>query len=47
MKNNLFVIYKINIFKMDAETFDVFHLVHARLLYIITEMHAQERINEK
>lgn len=32
---------------MDSETLDRLHLVHARLLYIISEMYAQGRINDQ
>jgi len=32
---------------MESETFDRLHLVHARLLYIISEMHSQGRINDQ
>jgi hypothetical protein len=31
---------------MDSETLDRLHLVHARLLYIISEMFASGRIGE-
>ena len=32
--------------KMDYDTLERLHLVHARLLYIISEMHAEQRISD-
>ena len=31
---------------MDYDTLERLHLVHARLLYIISEMHAEQRISD-
>lgn len=31
---------------MDSDTVDRLHLVHARLLYIISEMYSQKRIDD-